>query len=343
MTQIGSTLSLSLIFFSNNHIPDEQITRDAEQIFDVKDAQIKDKSVSTVIQYLQQNQRPSPAEVKNLDHNTKQLLYEWRKLKLSEDGTLRRISGQYNQIVLPLSLRHVVYSELHTNMGHLGPERVVQLARERFFWPHMQRDITNFVTRRCRCVKQKPPAFKQREPLTPIHSTTPFEIISIDYMHLEKSSGGYEYVLVIVDHFTRYAQAYATKDKSGKTAARLLFNAFIFRYGYPIKIHHDDLFCMIKVVSLKVRCFAPLRRFPILDIRGRRPIIRNVTERLRDTTVLCFQCCEHCPKHINPIGETICQNLFMCTIIQDTMLQDFHHSFFFLVGHHDCPLTSSLD
>eukprot|EP00112_Aurelia_sp_Birch-Aquarium-sp1_P014799 Seg3214.1 transcript_id=Seg3214.1/GoldUCD/mRNA.D3Y31 product="hypothetical protein" protein_id=Seg3214.1/GoldUCD/D3Y31 len=69
------------------------------------------------IQYLKQKQRPSPAEVKTLDHNTKQLLYEWKKLKLSEDGTLRRISGQFNEVVLPLSLRNIVYSELHRNMG----------------------------------------------------------------------------------------------------------------------------------------------------------------------------------------------------------------------------------
>ena len=179
-----------LHFLLKNHIPDEQTTRDNQDKFDVKDAQIKDKSLNTVIQYLKQNQRPSPAEIKALDHNTKQLLYELKKLKLSEDGTLRCISGQYDQVVLPLSLRNVVYSELHTNMGHLGPEGVGQLAHEHFFWPHMQRDITNFSTCRCHCVKQKPPAFKQMEPLTQINSTSPFQIISLNYLHLKKSSGG---------------------------------------------------------------------------------------------------------------------------------------------------------
>jgi hypothetical protein len=46
-----------------------------------------------------------------------------------------------------------VYKELHQNMGHLGAERVVELARERFFWPHMQRNIMHFVTKKCSCVE----------------------------------------------------------------------------------------------------------------------------------------------------------------------------------------------
>ncbi|CAB3992586.1 Retrovirus-related Pol poly from transposon [Paramuricea clavata] len=136
-------------------------------------------------------------------------------------------------------MRRRVYKELHEDIGHLGLERVLALARDRFYWPYMRRDIEYFITRVSHCVKNKRPTLPTREPLHPIVTTSPFQLIAVDYVHLERSSGGYEYILVTVDHFTRYAQAYATKNKSGAIAAEKIINDFVPRFGFPEKINHD--------------------------------------------------------------------------------------------------------
>ena len=85
----------------------------------------------------------------------------------------------------------------------------------------------------------KKPNVVERAPLVPIQETYPFEMVSIDFFHLDKSKGGFEYVLMVCDHFTRFTQAYATKTKSSKVAANKLFHEFILQFGFPERIHHD--------------------------------------------------------------------------------------------------------
>ena len=104
----------------------------------------------------------------------------------------------------------------------------------------MHSDIEYFIKNICGCVHQKRSAVSPKAPLQPIRTTFPFQLVPIDFVHLDRSQGGYKYILVIMDHFTRFAQAYATRNKSAKTAAEKLFNDFILRFGFPVSLHHDQ-------------------------------------------------------------------------------------------------------
>ena len=57
--------------------------------------------------------------------------------------------------------------------------------------------------------------------------------------HRKAVEGGHENILVITDHFTRYAQAIPTKNQSANTTAKALFENFFVHYGFPSKIHSD--------------------------------------------------------------------------------------------------------
>ena len=57
----------------------------------------------------------------------------------------------------------------------------------------------------------------------------------MDFLKLDKVKGGYEYVLVVTDHFTtRNVQTYATKNKSAKSAADKFYNNYIQLYNLQI-------------------------------------------------------------------------------------------------------------
>ncbi|PFX15462.1 Retrovirus-related Pol polyprotein from transposon opus [Stylophora pistillata] len=157
--------------------------------------QEQDPRIGRVLTCKLNGRKPTIHEIAKESPSTRKLLRIWPELKIGSDGLLLRESGQNLQLVLPKQFHRLVYKELQQEMGHLGTERVLQLARERYYWPHMQIDITHFVTRMCSFLKQKRRNLPKRAPLPPIVTNAPFELVSIDYLHLERSSGGHEYIL----------------------------------------------------------------------------------------------------------------------------------------------------
>ena len=206
---------------------------------DLRKAQMEDDVVGPVYQSLVTNSRPERREWQQLPARAKVLFRQWKKLSITENGVLVRRADNFKQIVLPSSFHDFVYTELHQKMAHLGSDRVFELARRRFFWPHMAADIDSFCQKKCPCITSKAPNVKERAQLVPIHATRPFEIVSVDFMKLDLCKGGFQHVLVVVDHFTRFAQAYPTKRANSRSAADKLFNHFILQYGFPARIHHD--------------------------------------------------------------------------------------------------------
>ena len=138
-------------------------------------AQRNERNLKQVIQYLENSKEKPPLRDRlGESKKTRRLMNEWRKLELGEDGILRRRAGEYLQLVLPKEFHHMVYHELHQEMGHLGWERTFQLTKTRFYWPYMQRDIQHFIVNECVCLKQRRPKVFPKAPLQHLTSTAPF-------------------------------------------------------------------------------------------------------------------------------------------------------------------------
>ena len=81
--------------------------------------------------------------------------------------------------------------------------------------------------------------------MEPILCTQPMELVHVDYVGMEVTVAAQEKpvvrnVLVIVDHFTRYVQAFVTNNHTAYTTARVLYNNFFSVFGFPQKLMSDQ-------------------------------------------------------------------------------------------------------
>lgn len=168
---------------------------------------------------------------------------EWPRLVIKNGvlyrNTVRKLGKEVSQFVLPKQLRSQVLRSLHDDGGHLGIDRISELMRERFFWPKMGEDIASYVKTCGRCVVRKTLP-KRAAPLNQLTSSGPLELVCIDFLSIEPDSRGVMNVLVVTDHFTRYAQAYPTRDQKAPTVAKVLVERFFVHYGLPARIHSDQ-------------------------------------------------------------------------------------------------------
>ena len=155
----------------------------------------------------------------------------YRKLQVSSSRT--RL-----QLVLPTEYRHKAMAGCHDQIGHLGQGRVLELLRDRFYWPQMYMDVTSYINSCPGCIRR---TFQPDvSPLHNIEATQPLELVHLVYLQIEPSKGNIENVLLVTDHFTRYAQEYPSKMQTALATAKFLWNNFIIHYGFSTKIISDE-------------------------------------------------------------------------------------------------------
>ena len=204
-----------------------------------------DPNLTVIIKLIESGQLQKRKQHGKDTPEVKSLLRIRKGLKLVKDILYRKTYTDNSsskkvqwQLVVPKAYRSRALAGCHDDVGHQGRMRTLSLLRERFYWPGMQTEAMQHVQQCTRCLRRKTPSHVA--PLQPIHVTQPLELVHMDYLSLEPSKGNIENVLVITDHFTRYALAYPSKTQTAQATARILWDNFICHYGFPEKFISDQ-------------------------------------------------------------------------------------------------------
>lgn len=163
------------------------------------------------------------------------------------DGLLYRrnysTDGQRWLLALPRQLRMDVLRCFHDDptSGHLGISKTYQRVRGRYYWSGMYRSIQKYVRSCLLCQQRKQPPQQPAGLLQPILvPEKPFERVGIDlYGPLPKSSQGNHWVVVAIDHLTRYAETAALPHADSREVASFILHSIVLRHGSPRELLSD--------------------------------------------------------------------------------------------------------
>ena len=103
----------------------------------------------------------------------------------------------------------------------------------------MNDDVRKFI-HSCECClrfKTKP----DKEELNIIETTYSMELVHPDYLTIGKRNTDKSInILIVTDHFTKYAQTFVTPSQTAHVTAKVLWEQYLVHYGWPTKIISDQ-------------------------------------------------------------------------------------------------------
>ncbi|XP_076053551.1 uncharacterized protein LOC143032568 [Oratosquilla oratoria] len=152
--------------------------------------------------------------------------------------------SERRQVMLPRVYRKEVLRLGHDSplSGHLGVRKTLDRIWQHFYWPGIRRDVAQHcrTCHTCQLVG-KPNQPVPVAPLKPIPvGEEPFAKVIVDIVGpLPKTARGHEYILTLIDTFSRYPEAIPLRKVRAKVVLHELIS-FFTKWGLPRELQTDQ-------------------------------------------------------------------------------------------------------
>jgi hypothetical protein len=169
------------------------------------------------------------------------------------------------QLAVPQCKRKELLYHYHDSLvggGHFGTSRTFAKLKQKYWWPRMFQMVKDYVDSCDVCQRSKVDRHQKPPPLHPLPVEDTFTRVHIDILGpLPKTKEGHQYVLLIIDSFSKWPEAFPLVTQEASEIASILYHEYITRYGAPHVIVSDrGKNFMSKLVSALCELFQ-IKRF----------------------------------------------------------------------------------
>ena len=206
--------------------------------------QKKDNQLSVIYEFVAGNQKPKLSEIHCIRSKPiRHLLLQYDCLSLIR-GVLHcqtfQDDNEIQQLILCSILHGDVLKALHDDNGHQGLQRVLDLLCQKVYWPTIYVDTDRWLSNCQWCIVAKGDYSEPKTLQGSLVSNRPLELLCIDFTKVDVSRGGKDNILVLMDTFSKYSQAFVMSNQKSLTVTKLLVEKWFSVFAIPSHLHSDQ-------------------------------------------------------------------------------------------------------
>ena len=214
----------------------------------LQEAQREDPDIAVIIRLMEASpEKPNWEAIASHSKDVKTLWHMWPRLSIRQGLLKRRFEAldglsEKWQIVWPKKLREEFLEIAHTGMtgGHMSRRKTAASVQSRAYWPSWSSDLDGFLKKCVPCARYHRGAAPHHAYLQTPQVGEPWERVSVDITGPHpRSSRSNQYILTLVDHFSKWAEAIPLSNHTAPTVARALVMHVFSRYGAPRQLLTD--------------------------------------------------------------------------------------------------------